>query len=78
MEFLWPNLSSKILAGNAVIMAVFVIILEKRIILPRYENHGFAGKSKTNFKNYSNSIMTFRSRTHNYVGYNSNAFLDID
>lgn len=78
MELLWPNWFSKILAGNAVLMAVFVIIVEKRIISPRYENHGFAGKSKTNFKNYSNSIMTFRSRTHNYVGDNSNDCLDID
>lgn len=75
---LWPNWSSKILAGNAIVMAVFVITVEKRIISPRYENHGFAGKSKTNFRNYSNSIMTFLSRTHNYVGDNSNDCLDID
>lgn len=75
---LWPNWSSEILAGNAVLMAVFVITVEKRIISPRYENHWFAGKSKTNFKNYSNSIMTFLSRTHNYVGDNSNECLDID
>lgn len=77
MELLWPKWSSKILAGNAVLMAVFVIIVEKRIITPRYENHGFAGKSKTNFKNYSDSIMIFCSRTHNYVGDNSNDCLDI-
>lgn len=34
--------------------------------------------SQKKFLNYSNSIMTFRCRTHNYVGDNSNDCWDID
>lgn len=40
----------KIFSRDAVLMAVFVIIVEKIIISPRYENHGFADKSKKIFK----------------------------